>query len=175
MPGWLAEWWDRVVASDPGLNRLRLGGSGAVAVASVIGVEYGLATLVHADGKTSIIMMMLGSMMAMMGSMALTGPAVWPKVRTAAFFPVAMGCGLLVGSLVGGTPDLMLVGFVVVMFVAVLIRRFGPAFFFYGFMGWMGYFFASFTHATPAMLPPLLLVVAVAAAWILLLNITVLR
>ncbi|MFD0921937.1 carboxypeptidase regulatory-like domain-containing protein [Saccharopolyspora rosea] len=163
------------MASDPGLTRLRLGGSGAAAVASVIGVEYGLATLVHADGKTSIIMMMLGAMMAMMGSMALTGPAVWPKVRTAAFFPVAMGCGLLVGSLVGAHPDLMLVGFVVVMFVAVLIRRFGPAFFFYGFMGWMGYFFASFTHATPAVLPPLLVVVVVAAAWILLLNITVLR
>jgi 2-dehydro-3-deoxyphosphogluconate aldolase/(4S)-4-hydroxy-2-oxoglutarate aldolase len=38
--GRLAEIRDRVVASDPGLVRLRLAGSGAIGVASALGVEY---------------------------------------------------------------------------------------------------------------------------------------
>jgi hypothetical protein len=60
------------------------------------------------------------------------------------------------------------------MFAAVAVRRFGIPFFFYGFMGWMGYFFAVFLHATPTMLPQLIVAVVVATAWVLL-SITVLR
>jgi uncharacterized membrane protein YccC len=107
--------------------------------------------------------------------MALTGTGVWPKVRTAVFFPVALGIGLAAGVAVGNRTDLMLGVFVLVMFLAMIVRRFGPAFFFYGFMTWMGYFFAAFLHATPAMLPSLLLTATVASAWILALSITVLR
>jgi uncharacterized membrane protein YccC len=173
--GRISEWRDRVVASDPGLTRLRMALSAAVAMASALALEYGYAQATHAGPEGVIIAMLLGGVMAMMGSMALGGTAAWPKVRTAVFFPVAMGVGLVPGALVAGHTDVMLCIFVLVMFAAVYVRRFGPAFFFYGFMIWMGYFFAAFLGASFHSLPPLFGDVAVATAWILLLSLTVLR
>lgn len=175
MPGGLWELWDRVVASNPGLSRLRMAASGAVAMGSALAVEYGFATATNASAQGTLIAMLLGAIVAMMGSMALTGTGAWAKARTAVFFPVAIGSGMLAGVAVGGRTDLMLIVFVVVMFVAVFVRRFGVAFFFYGFMAWLGYFFAAFLHATVAMMPTLIAAVVVGSAWVLLLSITVLR
>lgn len=175
LPGWVRETTDRIVASDPGLNRLRMGLSGAVAMASALAVEYGFATLMGASSQATVISMLLGTIVAMMGSMALNGSQAWPKVRTAVFFPVAIGVGLLAGTETAGNTDLMLGVFVLVMFLAVFVRRFGMAFFFYGFMGWLGYFFASFLHAELSMFPSLIAAVAVGTAWVLLLSLTVLR
>jgi uncharacterized membrane protein YccC len=146
-----------------------------VAIAGALAVEYGFARATHAGAQDQLIAMLLGAVVAMTGSMALVGTGTWPKVRTAVFFPVALGIGMAAGVAVGDRTDLMLGVFVLVMFAAVLVRRFGPAYFFYGFMTWMGYFFASFLHATPAMLPSMLLKVTIASAWVLLLSITVLR
>ncbi|MGA8117026.1 MAG: hypothetical protein WCA46_25600, partial [Actinocatenispora sp.] len=173
--GWLRETWDRVVGSDPGLNRLRLALASAVAMASTLAVEFLFAQATHAGAQGTLVAMLLGTVMAMMGSMALTGVGLWTKVRTAVFFPVAVGLGMLGGVLVAGHTDLMLGMFVAVMFLAVLVRRFGLAFFFYGFMTWMGYFFAAFLGARLAAVPGLLAAVTVATAWVLLLSVTVLR
>ncbi len=165
----------RSLASDPGLSRLRTATAAVVALASAIVVEYGFARLVGAASQPTVVMVLVGAVLAMMGSMALTGTGVWAKVRIAAFFPVALGLGLTAAALVQQSTALVLVGFVVTSFVAVFVRRFGIPFFFYGFMGWMGFFFGSFLKATPAMVPGLVAAAAVAAAWVLLLSVTVLR
>ncbi|OAP23268.1 Fusaric acid resistance protein family protein [Amycolatopsis sp. M39] len=166
---------DRVAASDPGLSRLRSALGATVSMGTALGVEYLLAHFTGADPKGALVGMLLGAVVAMMGSMALGDSPAWTKVKTAVFFPVAFGAGMVPGAAVGAHPDLMLVVFVVVMFLAVFVRRFGPVFFFYGFMAWMGYFFASFLHATVETLPALLLAVVVASVWVLLLSLTVLR
>lgn len=166
---------DRLIASDPGLIRLWTASSVAITMCCALAVEYGFAQIQPGGQQNVLVAMLLGAVMAMMGSMALVGPDIWPKVRTAVFFPVALGSGMLVGALVGSITDLMLTVFVVIMFVAVFVRRFGPAFFFYGFMLWMGFFFAAFLHATLAMLPWMLADTAVSALLVLLLSITVLR
>ena len=145
--GAIREFGDRVVASDPGLVRARMAISAAVAMSVALAVEFGYAEAIHDGSEGILIAMMLGGVVAMMGSMALVGTAPWPKLRTGVFFPVAFGAGMLPGALVAGHTDLMLTVFVAVMFVAVFVRRFGPAFFFYGFMLWMGYFFAAFLGA----------------------------
>ena len=174
--GWISETWDRVVASDPGLYRLRMALSAAVAMASTLALEYQYGTWTHAGAQGILVAMLLGTVMAMMGSMALGGGGrAWPKIRTAVFFPVAIGAGMLPGVAVAGHTDAMLAVFVAVMFLAVYIRRFGMAYFFYGFMIWMGYFFAAFLGAHLSQLPSLLAAVAVASGWVLLLSITVLR
>lgn len=175
MSGWLTEIWDRLAASDPGLTRLQMAGSAAVGVASVLLVEFAFAAVTHAGQMGTIISMLLGAVVTMMGMMALNGPSFWPKVRIAVFFPVAIGIGLLCGVLVSGHTTLMLVMFVVVMFAAVVVRQYGIPFFFYGFMGWMGYFFATFTHATLGMIPKLIAAIIVATIWVLLLSSTLMR
>ncbi len=173
--GWTREAWDRVVASDPGLTRLRMAVSAATAMATAMALEFGFAELTHAGPQGVLVSILLGTMMAMMGSMALAGAEVWPKVRTAVFFPVAIGVGMLAGVAVSGHTDLMLCVFVLVMFAAVFVRRFGLPFFFYGFMLWMGYFFAAFLGATLSAVPAMLEAVCVGTAWVLLLSCTVLR
>ncbi|HET7657420.1 MAG TPA: FUSC family protein [Bacillales bacterium] len=173
--GWLTELWDRLVASDPGLTRLQMAGSAAVGVASVLLVEFGFATITNAGKMGTIIFMLLGAVVTMMGMMALNGPKIWPKIRIAAFFPVAVGVGLLCGVLVSGHTDLMLIIFVIVMFAAVFVRQYGIPFFFYGFMGWMGYFFATFTHAKMGMLPMYIVAILVATTWVVILSSTLMR
>lgn len=173
--GWARESWDRVVASDPGLHRLRMALSAAAAMATALGLEYGYARATHAGTEGIVIAMLLGTVIAMIGSMALAGPRAWPKVRIAVFFPIAIGAGMVPGVAVTGNADLTLAAFVAVMFVAVYIRRFGQPYFFHGFMIWMGYFFAAFLHARWSEMPSLLADVALATGWVLLLSITVLR
>lgn len=167
-------WRDRLVASDPGLGRFRMAGSGVLAMGSVLGVEYLYARATGAGPKNTLIAMLLGAVIAMMGSMALSGGARDNGI-TAVFFPVAMGSGLVVGAAVASHHTLLLVVFVVVMFIAVYIRRFGVRFFGYGFMAWIGYFFASFLGATFGALPQLVIYVVIASGWVLLLSTTVLR
>lgn len=173
--GWFLEVWDRLIASDPGLTRLQMAGSAALGVASVLLVEYGFASMIHVGKMGTVISMLLGAIVNMMGMMALNGPRIWPKIRTAAFFPVAVGTGLFCGVMVSGNTDLMLIIFVVIMFVAVIIRQYGIPFFFYGFMGWMGFFFATFTHAKLMMLPMFLAAILVGTIWVVLLSSTLMR
>jgi uncharacterized membrane protein YccC len=82
---------------------------------------------------------------------------------------------MVAGIATAAHTEVMLFGFVAVMFVAVFVRRFGFDFFFYGFMLWMGYFFASFLGATWTMLPWLLVDSVLGSVWVLLLAVTVLR
>jgi fusaric acid resistance family protein len=173
---WAGELWDRFVAWDPGLGRLRLALAGALSMASALGVEFTVFTVAGAPAQTTLVATLLGSVVAMMGSMALLNeqrPGI--KILTAVFFPVAIGIGIFAGVAVDGHTDLMLAVFVAVMFVAVFVRRFGVAFFFYGFMTWMGYFFAAFLRATMATVPTLLIAVGIGTAWVLLLSLTVMR
>ena len=171
----IREFGDRVIASDPGLVRARMAISAAVAMSVALAVEFGYAEAIHDASEGILIAMLLGGVVAMMGSMALAGTARRPKLRTGVFFPVAFGAGMLPGALVAGHTDVMLTVFVAVMFAAVWVRRFGPAFFFYGFMLWMGYFFAAFLDATLGELPTLLADVLVGTGVSLLLSVTVLR
>jgi hypothetical protein len=177
MPEWRVAIWEWLEASDPGWSRLRVAGSGAAAMATALGVELVFAILMGVGPKGRLIAMVLGAVVAMLGAMALTatGGSARTKARTAIFFPFAVGIGMLLGVAVGGRTDVMLSVFVVVMFLAVFVRRFGPDFFFYGFLFWLGYFFASFLNAKLAMMPFFIEAVALGSAWVLLLSLTVFR
>lgn len=138
-------------------------------------VAYLLSRVLHADAQGTVVFMLLSSVVAMNGSNALVDHRRRTNALTAAFFPVAVGAGLTAGTALSVNHYASLAGFVVVMFAAVWVRRFGFTYFFYGFMGWMGYFFAAFLHTTFSALPGMLLAVVVASAVMLLLSITVFR
>ena len=167
--------WDWLAASDPGLTRLRMGFNAAVAMGTGLGVEYVFARVLHTGGAGQLIAMMLGAVTAMMGGMALAGLSPAGKLKTAAFFPAALGVGIAAGILTAPSRVLTLSVFVVVMFLAVAVRQLGPAYFFYGFMGWIGYFLASLTHLQFSQFPFIVAAVIVASAWIFVLSATVLR
>ncbi|MDR6620833.1 FUSC family protein [Sinomonas atrocyanea] len=174
-PGFLRRIADIAVASDPGLGRLHLGLAGAGNVAVCMAVGYGLARLLHANAQGTVVFMLLSSVVAMIGTNALVDHRIKSNAITAAYFPLAMGAGITAGTLLAPNQPASLVGFVVVMFLAVWMRRFGLGYFFYGFMLWNGYFFASFLKTTLPAIPAMLVAIVVATAVVLLLSCTVFR
>ena len=171
----LLEAKDRVAASDPGLGRLRQALSATLSVGTALPVQLLVAHLLGWSGQVAFATTMFGAVVAMLGSNALVAKRRGAAVRTAAYFPLAVAVGLVPATLAGGHRLLQVIGFAVALFLAVWVRRFGTDFFFYGFMAWMGFFFATFLQATWGLVPELLVAAVVSTAWVVLLTTTVLR
>ncbi len=160
-------------AGDPGFGRLTAALSIVVAVASVLPWHVLVGTLLDYPPRAAAASTLFGGVVAIFASNALAGGTRAQKVRTAVWLPVASGIGLVVATLVDGTFVGQVVGFGAGLFLAVWVRRFGPDFFFYGFLGFMGLFFGTFLRADLALLPELGLASVVSTAWVLVLRTTV--
>jgi uncharacterized membrane protein YccC len=160
-----------VLASDPGLNRLSSAGRAVFAVGSALGLEY-LVTL--ATGQSPLVPMMLGAVVSMLASFGVSDPTRAGKAITLLCLPLFLLAGMGIALLVSGDRLLSLMVFVAVMFVAVFIRRFGPRFFIGGMIGFMGYFFALFLGLQVAQLPWIVLAVAIAVGWAMMLTLVLL-
>jgi hypothetical protein len=171
---WALEVRDRISASDPGLGRLRGAVAVTVSVGSALVVQRGVAQVVGITGVAASSMALFGAIVAMLGSNALSGMLRREMAGAAAGFPVAVAIGLVLAVLTDVHRGLQVGAFAVVLFAAVWVRRFGGAWFFYGFMTWMGFFFATFLRATWAIVPELLLAAVVSSAWVCLLASTLL-
>jgi uncharacterized membrane protein YccC len=171
----LREARDRFVASDPGFGRLRTATSAVVCVGTALPVQLAVSRLLGYQGQVTFAATIFGAVVAMLGSNALVGSDRREKVRTAVFFPLAVAIGLVPAVGLHSSRLAQVVGFAVVLFGAVWVRRFGPSWFFFGFMTWMGFFFATFLQATWSIVPELLAASVVSTAWVLLLTTTVLR
>ena len=171
---WLLEMRDRFSASDPGLGRLRGAIAVSVSVGSALVVQRAVAHAAGITGVGAFAMTLFGAVVAMLGSNALSGMLRREMVPAAAGFPVAVAIGLVLAVLTDVHRGAQVLAFAAVLFTAVWVRRFGAAWFFYGFMTWMGFFFATFLQATWAIVPELLLASVVSSIWVCLLCSTVL-
>ena len=171
---WVLEGRDRFSASDPGLGRLRGAIAITVSVGSTLVVQQLVARVAGISGVAAFSMTLFGAVVAMLGSNALSGMLRREMVPAAAGFPVAVAIGLVLAVLTDANRGLQVVAFALVLFAAVWVRRFGGPWFFYGFMTWMGFFFATFLKATWGIVPELLLASVVSTVWVCLLCSTVL-
>jgi Fusaric acid resistance protein-like len=165
---------DRFSASDPGLGRLRGAVAVTVCVGSALLVQQAITHLAGITGVAAFSMTLFGAVVAMLGSNALVGMLRREMVPAAAGFPVAVAIGLTLAVLSDAHRGLQVLGFAAVLFAAVWVRRFGGAWFFYGLMTWIGFFFATFLQAEWAIVPELLLASVVSSGWVCLLASTVL-
>ncbi len=163
---------DRLVASDPGLGRLRQGLKAVLAVGTTVLVESVYARVL---GLPPTLAVLIGAIVAMLASTLVSEPSRTQTAKTMAGVPVAASVGATLGVVTSARHVLGLVTFVVVSFVAVWVRRFGPRWFTYGFLAWQGFFIALFLHPPLAALPFLIGAIVVASAWVGLLLLTVLR
>ncbi|TCK22449.1 putative membrane protein YccC [Pseudonocardia endophytica] len=168
-------WWqafrDRALASDPGLVRLISAGRAVLAIATALGLELLLAEV---TGRPPLIPLMLGAVLAMLSAFGVLDPTRGGQAVTMCFLPLFLLAGMALALAVDRNRPLSLATFVLVVFVAVLLRRFGPRFFTCGMVGFMGYFFALFLGLRPEQLPDLLPPVVLAIAWVLLLTLVLL-
>lgn len=168
-------WWpafrDRALASDPGLVRLISAGRAVLAIATALGLELLLA---HVTGRPPLIPLMLGAVLAMLSAFGVLDATRGGQAVTMSILPLFLLAGMALALAVDRNRTLSLATFVLVVFVAVLLRRFGPRFFTCGMVGFMGYFFALFLGLRPEQLPDLLPPVVLAIAWVLLLTLVLL-
>lgn len=164
---------DRLVASDPGHVRLALASRAAVALALSLAVSAALASVLGLAGTQAIIVLVLGAVLTMITTFTAADPTPLGRAVTQVSLPLAMLAGITLSTLVDRHRLLSLSMFVVVMFVVVWIRRFGPRAFACGMVAWMGYFIALFLQLSFAQLPTVLLAVATTTVLLLLVALVV--
>ena len=160
-------WWgdaaDRLAGADPGLNQLRMGLQSVGGIAVAVGLVY---VFVHATGALQlpagsapaavvsaanrallIVSMLLAGMVAMMAGFTVQDRTAGGQVLSSVLLPLPMIAAITLGLLVGANRVLSLAFLVVVMTVAVYVRRWGPRGFAWGMVAFNGAFLGFFLHA----------------------------
>ncbi|MEJ2869176.1 FUSC family protein [Actinomycetospora sp. OC33-EN08] len=164
---------DRLLASDPGNVRLTLATRAAVTLGVALGVAALLASLLGLAGNQAVVVIVLGAVLTMITTFTASDPTPAGRALTQLCLPVAMLAGITVSTLVDRHRVLSLLVFVVVMFAAVWVRRFGPRAFACGMVAWMGYFIALFLQLSFAQLPVVLAAVATTTVLLLVIALVV--
>ena len=152
----LTDLWDRYLASDPGLLRLM---AGLRTVGSI-----GLALAVLAAMHTPVPQLVAGAMAAMVSTFAIRDKQVRDQAVTLALGLPAALASVSLGALLN--PHIVAgdVFFILLIFGAAYVRRFGDRYTALGMISFQIYFLSLFVHATAAMLPGLCRTLAVAFA-----------
>ncbi|QUQ72070.1 FUSC family protein [Kutzneria sp. CA-103260] len=145
---------DRFSAADPGTLRLR---QAIRTAASVVLAIAALALL-----GLPITTIMLGTIVAMMSAMSVNDKTARAKAITFLLLPVSAVVSIGAGALLSPWPLVGDGAFLVIIFVAVYLRRYAPRGFAVGMVAFMVFFFSLFIHATVEQLPQLLFAVVVA-------------
>jgi uncharacterized membrane protein YccC len=153
---WFASLADRFFASDHGLVRFRYASQ---AVLSVI-----LAVLVLSVVRVPSTGLLLGAVAAMVCSTSMRTGTTGQRAVNILFFAPAMAASLTVATLLSPYAFVGDVAFVVVMFIAVYVRRFDQLGSSLGMGMFMAFFFAMFLKAKVTDLPAMYLAVAIGAS-----------
>lgn len=163
----LADVWDRLVASDPGLIRLL----SALSTVCAVLLTLGLLAALHAP----IPILVTGALTAMVSTVAVTEPRPRDQVLTlAAGLPITLAT-VAVGSALTPYRVVADVVFVLLIFAAIYIRRLGPRATTLGIFAFQLFFVTQFAETRVAQLPQLFLAVVVAFGSSALLRFAVLR
>ncbi|GHC83134.1 FUSC family protein [Streptomyces flavofungini] len=163
----LADVYDRFLASDPGLIRLRS------ALSTVCAVGLTLGALAALDAPVSILV--TGALTAMVSTAAVTEPRPRDQALTLATgVPVALAA-IAVGSALAPHRVTADVVFVLLIFAALYIRRLGPRATTLGIFAFQLFFVTQFVNTRVGQLPQLFLAVLMAFASSALVRFAVLR
>ena len=153
---------------DPGLTRLRLA---AIAVTSMI-VAVAVVAVLRAllDPSEPVTVLLFTGVLAMISNLAVNEPTLPRRRTTTALLILPAAASTVAGAFVAPYPIASAVSFVVVMVVAVWVRRYGPRGFALGMAAFMPFFFTQFLKVAPAQVPWLLVAVVVGVSSTLLLR-----
>ncbi|WP_433557529.1 FUSC family protein [Pseudonocardia xinjiangensis] len=163
---WPAELRTRLTGTDPGLVRLRLA---AIGTASMV-LATAVMAVVSAVAKQPVTVLLFAAVLAMISSISVNEPDLRRSRVTTALMLVPAAAATTAGALLSRHHIPADVVFVVVMMLAVYVRRFGARGFALGMAGFNAYFFTQYLQATPAQLPWLLLAACVGVGSTLLLR-----
>src|SRR5579884_2307658 len=162
--GWVCDllrsgrrWWDRLVAADPGLIRLRLALRTTTAVALSFAVLHSLALAVRLPGTIIV----LGLVESLFGSVSVRDPEAARQRGTLLLTPFPAAAGFALGTALAPFKMWSDVAFLVIIFAAVAIRRWGMRATALGFLAFIPYFIGNYLHLPVAQLPYQMLSLAI--------------
>ncbi|WP_216216950.1 FUSC family protein [Amycolatopsis aidingensis] len=147
---------DRLLASDPGLIRLR------VAASAVLGIVLAVGALAPSGAPLPI--MLIAAIGAMTAAFTVNDPTPGGQAVTLLLGLLAGSAALTAASLGSGTPPVDGIVFVLLIFVAVYAQRFGPRGVALGTMTFFLFFFAMFLGTHVGQVPELVLALATGLA-----------
>ncbi|WP_190815226.1 FUSC family protein [Saccharopolyspora pogona] len=166
-----SEWWNRFLASDPSLRRLRTAARVTLSVALAIAIMLPLL----AWWGQPLPLAMIGAVVAINSSLGVNDPDRRQQQITNLLMPLPAAFALLLSILTAPWALLHSLLFLVVIFAATYIRRFGPRFFPLGMVAFMGYFFAMFLSPQLPQLPALIAAAVAGALSAFVMRFVVLR
>lgn len=149
-----ADAFERLLAFDPSLQRLRAAARALLTAALGAAVLLPLARLLHVRSNVALI----GVVVPLMTAVALQDATPAQQRRTLRLAPLVAVPVVLLGALTADSALLGGAGFVAVIFAGMIARRFGPRAAGLGMLAWMAYFYAQLLE------PPLATIGWIAAA-----------
>ena len=147
-------------ATDPGLVRLRSAASTTLTLVLALAV---LVPLSRALGQ-GLPVAMLGTVVATFASSVVRDKGNRDRIITTALVPLPACASASLGAFLNGYGIAADVGFIVVLFVATWVRRFGARGMALGMVAFTSYFFVLFLHAQLHQLPALWVSIVVGVA-----------
>ncbi|MDG3012564.1 FUSC family protein [Rhodococcus sp. D2-41] len=149
-----------MAVSDPGFVRLHKAAATALTVLLTIGVMIGF---IAATGD-ALPVAVLGVIVSMQAAWAVKDRTVEGRLLTTFLLPLPAAGSMALASVLMPYGKLADVGFILVLFVAVWVRRFGPRGQALGMLGFISYFFALFLHVELRQLPSLVAAIVLGVA-----------
>lgn len=137
------------IGSDPGLLRLRMATRTTAALASALAILF---LLTKATGQP-LTVALLGVLITMISARSVNEPDPRRQKITMALLPLPAALSITLATLLAPYRVVVDAVFVVVVFIAVYLRRFGPRGVALGMVSFMSYFFTLYLHAHPHELP----------------------
>lgn len=131
---------DLLLHFDPGFNRLRMALRGTLSVV----ISFFLLAYIFRQGNQSVTLALAGVTLTMIASLAVNDETTRQQKLTTLWLPVPAALFLSIGLLLKSWPAFSVGGFLVVIFGAMYVRRFGPRWNALGLVGFMGYFYSIF-------------------------------
>lgn len=166
---------DHLGAADPGLTRLRQGLRSATAVGTTILVQWLLSKAVGVDSKTAVLHILLGVIVALATTNGIKELQRINTLKTCAGVPFSAGLGVALSYVVTLHAYATVPMFMVVVFLAVWVRRFGARWQTWGTTLFFGFFLNVFIKLPADSAPSVFLALVVSAAWVAILLTTVLH
>ncbi|WP_433873424.1 FUSC family protein [Saccharopolyspora sp. CA-218241] len=165
------EWWNRFLASDPALRRLRT----AIRVTLSVALTLAIMLPLLARWGLPLPQALLGAVVAINCSLGINEPDRRQQQLTHLLMPLPTTLSVLLSTATAPIPVLQSALFLVVIFAATYVRRFGSRWFPLGMVAFMGYFFTMFLRPQLAHVPALLAAAVCGALAALVLRFAVLR
>ena len=162
-----SRWFDLLVSSDPGLNRLRAAAQSVLTIAIALGAEWAFVRLTGAlqieSGATAsvamaskvatanhdllAIAMLLGAIVGLIASVGVQDPTAKSQAITFLILPIPIISALALGIVIGHDRVAALVVIPLVLALGIYFRRFGPRGFLAGQLLFIGYFVGFSLHS----------------------------